>query len=83
MGHLIIPMTKKPLPLITQEIIDADPFLTINNHGKIMNKVPHWTDEYIELNSDNKFECFDEWDHLLDTVETKEQAKKVIEKFFE
>lgn len=49
----------------------------------MMHDMPHWTDDYIELNSDNKFECFDEWDHLIDTVKTKKEAQKVIEKFFE
>jgi len=48
-----------------------------------MHDMPHWTDDYIVENSDNKFECFDEWDHLLDTVDSRERAKKVIEKFFE
>lgn len=51
--------------------------------GKIMHDMPHWTDDYIEPNSDNKFECFGEYDEIIGITDTKEQAKKILEEFFE
>ena len=44
--------------------------------------IPTWEDQYIEENSDGRFELFDEWDHLINTVATKEEAQKIIENYF-